>query len=81
MTVRELAEEFTSLWEELEVGDINQMLANNVGLELLDFFVSYAGQFAAECDPEEVAPDEMRERLPNLLVIGYLIRILEERVK
>lgn len=80
MRVRELAEEFTELWDELEVRDINEMLAKNVGLDLLDFFVSYAEQFSQESDPEKESPKQLLARLPNLLVIGYMIRILEERV-
>jgi hypothetical protein len=76
MTSRELAEEFTDLWDELGVSHINEMLAKNVGVELLEFFIEYAEQFASE-----VEGGELRSRLPNLLVIGYLIRLLEERVE
>ena len=75
MTSRELAEEFTELWDELGVPHINEMLAKNVSVELLEFFVEYTEQFASELDAEQ-----LRSRLPNLLVIGYLIRLLEERV-
>lgn len=76
MTSRELAEEFTDLWDELGVSHINEMLAKNVGVDLLEFFIEYAEQFASE-----VESGELRSRLPNLLVIGYLIRLLEERVE
>ena len=75
MTSRELAEEFTDLWDELGVSHINEMLAKNVSVELLEFFIEYAEQLASELDGEE-----LKSRLPNLLVIGYLIRLLEERV-
>lgn len=81
MTVRELAEEFTDLWNELEVDRINEMLAKNVGMDLLEFFVAYAERFADEQSSRHPMSDELRRRLPNLLVIGYLIRLLEERVK
>ncbi len=81
MTARELAEEFTDLWNELEVGDINEMLAKNVGMDLLEFFVGYADRIADELDSKETTMEELRMRLPNLLVIGYPIRLLEERVK
>jgi hypothetical protein len=81
MTGRELAVEFTDIWRNLETGEINQMLAKNVSYELLEFFSSYARDFAVESlDPEQVT-DELCERLPNLLIIGYIIRILEERVR
>jgi hypothetical protein len=80
MTSRELAEEFTEIWDELGTGDINEMLAKNVGFDLLEFFVAYARQFALDESGNELEAGELRGRLPNLLVIGYLIRLLEERV-
>jgi hypothetical protein len=80
MTSRELAEEFTEIWDELGTGDINEMLAKNVGFDLLEFFVAYARQFALDASGNELEAKELRGRLPNLLVIGYLIRLLEERV-
>jgi hypothetical protein len=80
MTGRELAQEFTQIWDALDTDDINAVLANNVSLDLLEFFVSYAERFAAETAPDEEAPSEMINKLPNLLIIGYLIRLLEERV-
>ena len=81
MTGRELAIEFTDLWKSLDVAQINEMLAKNVSFDLLQFFLSYAEEFADGYVPKTEAGDELRERLPNLLVIGYIIRILEERVK
>ncbi len=81
MTGRELALEFTDLWKELEASDINRMLAKNVSYELLEFFASYAEEFAEESLGPEALTDELRSRLPNLLIIGYIIRILEERVR
>ncbi len=80
MTSRELAEEFTEIWDELGTDNINEMLAKNVGFDLLEFFVAYARQFAQGEGGRDLEPAELRGRLPNLLVIGYLIRLLEERV-
>lgn len=80
MTGRDLAQEFTELWNDLEITEINEMLAKNVSLDLLEFFASYAEEFSASSIPEDEEFDELRRRLPNLLVIGYLIRLLEERV-
>lgn len=80
MTGRELAEEFTDIWKGLDVGDINKMLAMNVSMDLLEFFAGYAEEFASDCDQRSDDPEELRRRLPNLLVIGYLIRVLEERL-
>jgi hypothetical protein len=76
----ELAIEFTDLWEELDARSINTMLAGNVSVDLLEFFVNYAQDFADECIPQEQQGDELRRRLPNLLIIGYIIRLLDERV-
>ena len=81
MTGRELAVEFTDLWRDLESTEINQMLAKNVSYELLEFFASYARDFASESFDDQCLPEELCQRLPNLLIIGYIIRILEERVR
>ena len=76
----ELAIEFTDLWKDLDSPSINTMLAKNVSVELLEFYIRYAHEFAEGCIPRSEQGDELRRRLPNLLVIGYLIRLLEERV-
>ena len=81
MTGRELAEEFAEIWSDLDVGEINEMLAKNVSVDLLELFSSYAAEFAADCDRGEDPEQELIGRLPNLLIIGYLIRLLEERVR
>ena len=78
MTGLELALEFTDLWEDLDPGEINQMLAQNVHCDLLEFFSAYAEEFSKSLGGE--MPEQMRKQLPNLLIIGYIIRILEERV-
>jgi hypothetical protein len=81
MTGVELARELTEIWESLDTSQINTVLANNVSLELLEFFVGYAEQFATDSGWDEVAADQLLQKLPNLLVIGYLVRLLEERVE
>jgi hypothetical protein len=80
MTSRELAIEFTDLWKDLDTRQINTMLAQNVSLDLLEFFASYAQEFAEEFLPKDGNGAELSRRLPNLLIIGYIIRLLEERV-
>ncbi len=80
MTSRELAIEFTDLWKDLDTRQINTMLAQNVSLDLLEFFAGYAQEFSDEWLDENEKADELSRRLPNLLIIGYLIRLLEERV-
>ena len=49
MTGREIALEFTEMFDDLDSADINTMLAKNVSMEMLEFFASYADQFAEEC--------------------------------
>ena len=79
MTGLELAIEFTDLWEDLGADEINRMLAQNVSYDLLEFFSSYAEEFV-EMLPKDMDRDELRRQLPNLLIIGYIIRVLEERL-
>lgn len=79
MTGRELAMEFTDLWADLKPTEINTMLARNVSYDLLEFFSSYADEFVDEL-PTNVSVGDLRQQLPNLLIIGYIIRVLEERI-
>jgi hypothetical protein len=76
MTHTELAWELAELFGDLNVDDINQVCARNVPLETLRFFDVYADTVA---DAEGIN-GETRKRLPNLLLLGYLLRILEERL-
>ena len=75
MTHSELAWEFASLFAELPVERINELVAKNVPIETLEFFQSYVESFAAS---EGMQADT--RKLPNLMLIGYLIRVLEERL-
>ena len=79
MTGRELAVEFTDLWDDMNAAEINMMLAQNVNMDLLEFFSSYADDFA-DMLGDELDPEDLRRKLPNLLIIGYIIRVLEERL-
>ena len=81
LSARDLAIEFTDLWRTLEPAQINTMLARNVSLELLEFFSTYANEFADDTLGDGEDGEAIRSRLPNLLIIGYIIRILEERVE
>ncbi len=84
MNGREIAMEFTEMWKDLDISEINQMLAKNVSMDMLEFFSSYAQEFATDCLPnsaDEPLDEELfRNRVPNLLIIGYIIRLLEERI-
>jgi hypothetical protein len=72
----ELAWELVEVFDELRIEQINEVLAKNVPLETLEFFSSYADQFAEG----NGIGDGARKRLPNLLLLGYLLRVLEERL-
>jgi len=72
----ELAWEFADLFSELDPGQINEILAKNVPLETLDFFQKYAETFSGALGIE----GDAARRMPNLLLMGYLLRVLEERL-
>jgi hypothetical protein len=76
MTHSELAWEFADLFSELRAEQINEVLAKNVPLETLEFFDSYAESFGKS----EGIEGQSAKRLPNLLLLGYLLRVLEERL-
>lgn len=76
MTHSELAWEFADLFGELQTEQINEVLAKNVPMETLEFFDSYAESFAKS----EAIEGRSAKRLPNLLLLGYLLRVLEERL-
>lgn len=75
-TSDELAWGLTEIFDELSVDSINEMLAKNVPLETLQFIATYSEEFADEHDLEA----EVRRRIPNLLLLGYLMRVVEDRV-
>jgi len=76
MTHSELAWEFADLFGELQAEQINEVLAKNVPMETLEFFDSYAESFAKS----ERIEGRSAKRVPNLLLLGYLLRVLEERL-
>ncbi len=76
MTFEELAWEFAEVFHELDTPQINEMLAKNVPLDTLEFFGRYSKDFGAA---ESIVGPTL-ERLPNLMLIGYLLRVLEERL-
>jgi len=71
-----LAWEFVDLFAELESEEINEVLAKNVPMETLEFFRKYGDDFGRAAGIEA----DTRKRLPNLLLVGYLLRVLEERL-
>ncbi len=77
MTFEEMAWEFAEVFDELDVEQTNEMLAKNVPLRTLEFFSKYADRFGHA----EGLPSESVQRMPNLMLIGYLLRVLEERLQ
>ena len=72
----ELAWEMVELFGELPTEQINEVLAKNVPLETLEFFATYAEDFGKS----ERIEGATLKRLPNLLLLGYLLRVLEDRL-
>jgi hypothetical protein len=76
LTREELAWELVEIFDDLEAHQINEVLAKNVPLETLRFFASYAQDFGES----QAIGGETLKRLPNLLLLGYLLRVVEERL-
>ena len=76
LTRKQLAWELVEVFDDLSIERINEMLAKNVPMETLEFFSTYARNFSEEHSVEG-AP---RQLMPNLLLLGYLLRILEEQL-
>ena len=77
MTRTELAWELAELFAGLDVAEINEALAKNVPTETLEFICSYCESFGAS----EHVEGGLLKRLPNLMLLGYLLRIVEERLR
>jgi len=76
LTRLELARELAEIFDELRVEQLNEVVALNVPLDALEFFGAYAEDF---CEGTGT-PASVRKRLPNLMLLGYLLRLLEERL-
>jgi hypothetical protein len=76
MTRSELAWELADLFTEMKVDQINELLAKNVPFETLEFFNEYGEDFGSS----EGIVGDTRKRLPNLLLLGYILRVLEDRL-
>lgn len=76
MTHTELAWELAELFGDLDTSSLNEVLAKNVPLETLQFFGAYGETFSEA----EGIDGETRKRIPNLLLLGYLLHLLEERL-
>ncbi len=76
MTHTEIAWEFAEVFSELPTDQINEVLAKNVPMETLEFFTEYAESFGKS----EGLTGPTAARLPNLMLLGYLLHVLEERL-
>ena len=76
LTRQQLAWELVEIFEDLRIDQMNELLAINVPLDALEFFTSYAAHF---CHGEPI-DSRTRKRLPKLMLLGYLLRLLEERL-
>lgn len=76
MTHDEIASEFAEIFDDLPAEQVNEMLVKNIPYETIEFFSQYAEAFADGAGIK----GESRGRLPNLLLFGYLIRVLEDRL-
>ena len=76
MSFNEMAWDFVEVFDDLEVRQINEILIKNVPIERLEFFNQHANDFG---DAAGIG-DAARMRLANLMLIGYLLRVLEERL-
>jgi hypothetical protein len=75
-TPEQLAWGLAEIFDELSVESINEMLGKNIPLGMLDFIAAYAEEFS----DEQELDDRTRRRIPDLLLLGYLLRVVEERV-
>lgn len=76
LTREELAWELVELLEELSIDEMNELVSKNVPLESIEFFSGYATEFSKGLPID----DATVKRLPNLMLLGYLLRVLEDRL-
>ena len=76
LTREELAWELVEVLDELTVEQMNELVAKNVPLESIEFFSRYATEFCEGLPIDEATG----KRLPNLMLLGYLLRVLEDRL-
>jgi hypothetical protein len=76
LTREELAWELVEVLDDLNLDEMRELVAKNVPSDSIEFFERYAREFS-----EGLAIDKaVRARLPNLMLLGYLLRVLEDRL-
>jgi hypothetical protein len=76
MTFEEIASDFIEVFDDLEVEQINEVLRKNIPFERLEFFNEYTSTFGEAAD----IGDPASKRLANLMLIGYMLRVMEDRL-
>ena len=76
MTFAGIASDLVDVFDDLEIDQIEKVLIKNIPYQRLEFFNQYAKQVGEAADIN----DEASKRLANLMSIGYLLRVLEERL-
>ncbi len=76
LTREELAWELVEVLDELTAEELSELVAKNVPGEAHEFFTRYAREFCEGLPIDK----SIGSRLPNLMLLGYLLRVLEERL-
>ena len=76
LTREELAWEIVEVLDELSAEELSELVAKNVPRDTLEFFAHYAREFGDGLPIEK----SIAKRLPNLMLLGYLLRVLEDRL-
>jgi hypothetical protein len=76
LTREELAWELVEVLDELSAEELSELVAKNVPSDTIEFFAHYAREFSEGLPIEK----SIGKRLPNLMLLGYLLRVLEDRL-
>src|SRR2546426_8130920 len=76
LTREELAWELVEVLDELTTEELAELVAKNVPSDAHEFFKHYAREFCEGLPIDK----SLTARLPNLMLLGYLLRVLEERL-
>jgi len=76
MTFAGMALDLVEVFDDLEADQINKALIKNVPYDRLEFFNEHAKEFGEAAGIGDAAS----KRLANLMLIGYLLRVLEDRL-
>jgi hypothetical protein len=76
LTREELAWELVEVLDELTAEELSELVAKNIPSEAHEFFTHYAREFCEGLPIDK----SIAGRLPNLMLLGYLLRVLEERL-